>query len=120
MANPSSTAKDLTASGLTRFEIGVIRRLGLEDALDGARVEATNSGLPGLARGPANAYQQPLISGELWRRLGPIAGQQLGGELVRVERPGPVGDCLHGRGRIQRLFARSRRTGSWASEAICM
>jgi hypothetical protein len=52
----------------------VIRRFGLEDALNGAREEARRSGLPGPAQGPANAYQHLLISGELWRRLGPIAG----------------------------------------------
>jgi hypothetical protein len=74
MPSPTQTAKDLAASGLTEFEIAVIRRFGLEDALRGAHEETRNSGLPGLARGPANAYQHLLISGELWRRLGPIAG----------------------------------------------
>jgi hypothetical protein len=74
MPSPSQTAEDLAASGLTKFEIATIRRLGLEDALNGARDEARNSGLPGPSRGPANAYQHLLISGELWRRLGSIAG----------------------------------------------
>jgi hypothetical protein len=74
MPRPTHTAEDLAASGLTEFEIAAIRRLGLDDALNGAREEARRSGLPGLPRGPANAYQHLLISGELWRRLGPIAG----------------------------------------------
>jgi hypothetical protein len=74
MASPTQTAEDLAVSGLTEFEIATIRRLGLEDALNGARREARSSGLPGLARGPANAYQHLLISGELLRRLGPVVG----------------------------------------------
>jgi hypothetical protein len=74
MPSPTETAEGLAASGLTQFEIATIRRLGLEDALSGAREEARRSGLPGLARGPANAYQHLLISGELWRRLGPVVG----------------------------------------------
>jgi hypothetical protein len=74
MSSPTQAAEDLAASGLTELEFAVIRQLGLEDALNGARDEARNSGLPSLAQGPANAYQHLLISGELWRRLGPIAG----------------------------------------------
>ena len=93
MPSPTQTAENLAASGLTEFEIAVIRRLGLEDALNGAREEARNSGLPGLARGPANAYQHLLISGELWRRLGPIAGpiaaaaHELGNDARRDQTP---------------------------------
>jgi hypothetical protein len=74
MPSPTQAAEDLVASGLSEFEIAVIRRFGLEDALRGAHEETRNSGLPGLAQGPANAYQHLLISAELWRRLGPIAG----------------------------------------------
>ncbi len=74
MPSPTQTAEGLAASGLTELETAVIRSLGLEDALNGARDEARNSGLPGPSQGPANAYQHLLISGELWRRLGPIAG----------------------------------------------
>jgi hypothetical protein len=74
MPSPTPTAEGLAASGLTDLEIAIIEELSLEDALNGAREEARNSGLPVSARGPANAYQHLLISGELWRRLGPIAG----------------------------------------------
>jgi len=73
MPASTQTAEALAASGLTGFEITIIKDLGLEDALRGAHEEARNSGLPGLERGPANAYQHLLISGELWRRRGPIA-----------------------------------------------
>jgi hypothetical protein len=62
MPSPTQTAEDLAPIGLTELEIAVIRRLGLDDALNGARDEAPNSGLPGPSQGPANAYQHLLIS----------------------------------------------------------
>jgi hypothetical protein len=49
--------------------------LGLQDAIDGAEVETRNSGLPGPnSGGPGNAYKHLLITGELYRRLGPTHG----------------------------------------------
>jgi hypothetical protein len=73
MPASTQTAEDRVASGPTGFEIAVIKVLASR-MLCGAYEEARNSGLPGLEQGPANAYQHLLISGELWRRLGPIVG----------------------------------------------
>jgi hypothetical protein len=70
--HPTQSADDLTASGLTELESTVLERFGSK--MLGALEEARNSGLAGLARGPANGYRHLLISGELWRRLGPIIG----------------------------------------------
>jgi hypothetical protein len=52
--------------------------LGLQDAIDGAEAETRNSGLPGPnGGGPGNAYKHLLVTGELYRRLGPTAGPRI-------------------------------------------
>ncbi|MGH6899830.1 MAG: hypothetical protein ACREH3_02515 [Geminicoccales bacterium] len=49
--------------------------LRVQDAIDAAEAETRNSGLPGPnSDGPGNAYKHLLITGELYRRLGPTFG----------------------------------------------
>ncbi|MGH6895911.1 MAG: hypothetical protein ACREJ5_05120 [Geminicoccaceae bacterium] len=53
--------------------------LGLRDAVEGARLEAERSGLPGVNDGgPGDAYRHLLIVGEMKRRFGPTFAELFG------------------------------------------
>jgi hypothetical protein len=47
------------------IEGAVWEALGLRDAVEGARLEAQRSGVPGLNGGPGDAYRHLLIIGEI-------------------------------------------------------
>jgi hypothetical protein len=68
----SQAARTPAGSAATALEGAVWDALGLRDAVEGARLEAERSGLPGVNDGgPGDAYRHLLITGEMKRRFGP-------------------------------------------------
>ncbi|MGH6902193.1 MAG: hypothetical protein ACREIR_05585 [Geminicoccaceae bacterium] len=68
----SQAARTPAGSAATALEGAVWDALGLRDAVEGARLEAERSGLPGVDDGgPGDAYRHLLITGEMKRRFGP-------------------------------------------------
>jgi hypothetical protein len=74
----SQAAQGVDGSAATALEGAVWDALGLRDAVEGARLEAERSGLPGVNDGgPGDAYRHLLITGEMKRRIGPAFARRL-------------------------------------------